>query len=300
MIDILNDVAQRSANSIRIRQGDYQGSGAVRMTAYLDGVDDNHLTDDKGQPLTDKGLWYCGRCRKPKQIQFSMSSGGKQFILAPRVLCTCEQEKETQYRQELAQRSREIEATHSLTAADKLMLRSTFAEDKYPDSRLSKIARDYVRKWATYRQRNMGLYIFGDVGVGKTFYASCIANDVAKVYGCTVKAISITTALNELFSTEDKARYISRLVSYDLLILDDFGSERRTEYTSEQIFSIIDERYKTQKPLIVTSNRAYPSVSAIDDIQQHRIDDRVRDMCVPVECKGSSKRGLTARLKMPD
>ena len=46
----------------------------------------------------------------------------------------------------------------------------------------------------------------------------------------------------------------SRLCRYPLLILDDFGMERGTEYGLEQVFNVIDSRYRSGKPLIVTTN----------------------------------------------
>ena len=42
--------------------------------------------------------------------------------------------------------------------------------------------------------------------------------------------------------------------SYPLLILDDFGMERGTEYGLEQVYSVIDSRYQSGKPLIATTN----------------------------------------------
>ena len=49
---------------------------------------------------------------------------------------------------------------------------------------------------------------------------------------------------------------IDRLCSYPLLIIDDFGIERETDYTLEQIYNIVDSRYRNQRPLIVTTNLA--------------------------------------------
>ena len=287
---IISEAAHKAAQTIHYRDGDYYGDGSVVQTDS----DGYPLKDKAGATLTDKGLLYCGRCHKPKQIRIYSALIDR--VLEPYCLCACEQAKEAAERANLIRHERELEANHTLSTADRLMLRSTFKEDKYPDSQLSKIARDFVRRWDTfYRRNNVGLYIYGNVGVGKTFYASCIANDIARVYGSTVKALSITTALNELYSTSDKAGYISDLAGYDLLILDDFGTERRTDYTTEQIFSIIDERYKAQKPLIITSNCEYASLNSAGDIQQQRINDRIRDMCIPIEHKGKSKRGIASK-----
>ena len=287
---IINETARKAAKSIYYRDGDYYGDGTFVMTD-MDGYD---AKDEQGNVLTDQGLLYCGKCRTLKQIRLYSSLLKK--VMEPYCVCKCAQEKDAAEHDRMLRQAKEMNASHALSRADSLMLRSTFKEDKYPDSSMSKIAHEYVMRWDRfYRAKNLGLYIFGNVGVGKTFYASCIANDIAKVYGSTVKALSITTALNELYSTSDKAGYISDLASYDLLILDDFGTERRTDYTTEQIFSIIDERYKAQKPLIVTSNFDYPSLEGVYGIQQQRINDRIRDMCIPIEHKGESKRGIASK-----
>ena len=263
---IISETARKAAKSIYYRDGDYYGEGTVVMTDWSG----NTATDEKGNVLTDQGLLYCGKCRKPKQIRLYSSLLGR--VLEPYCLCGCAQAKETAEHDRILRQAKELNAHHALSRADNLMLRSTFQEDKYPDCPMSKIAHEYVLRW-------------------DSFYR----NDIAKVYGSTVKALSISTALNELYSTADKAGYISDLASYDLLILDDVGTERRTDYTTEQVFSIIDERYKAQKPLIVTSNFDYPSLQSVYDIHQQRINDRIRDMCIPIEYKGESKRGIASK-----
>ena len=285
MIDrVMQDALSKAAQEIHFKPGDYYGDGSVVQTDQY-----GHAAKDaQGNVLTDIGLLYCGRCHKPKQIRLFSSVMG---IKEPYCLCDCEQTKEDREREDIIRRSREIDVRHNLSQADSLMLSNTFNADKYPDSQLSKLAHDFVRRWREfYRANGVGLYIYGGVGVGKTFYASCIANEIAKVYGGTVKALSITMVLNELFSTEEKAQYITRLVNHDLLIIDDLGTERRTGYTTEQVFSIIDERYKTKKPLIITSNVPYSALS-----QNERIDSRIIEMCLPVAAGNETKRNSGTR-----
>ena len=53
---------------------------------------------------------------------------------------------------------------------------------------------------------------------------------------------------------QGRNEYISRLCSFPLLIIDDFGMERGTEYGLEQVYNVIDSRYRSNKPLIVTTN----------------------------------------------
>ena len=64
---------------------------------------------------------------------------------------------------------------------------------------------------------------------------------------------SILARLGGMFG-EERTSFLDSLGDYDLLIIDDLGVERNTEYAMEQIFSIIDSRYYSGKPLIVTTN----------------------------------------------
>ena len=61
--------------------------------------------------------------------------------------------------------------------------------------------------------------------------------------------------LNDLSANfSEKNTYIKNLCRVPLLILDDFGMERGTEYGLEQIYAVIDGRYRSGKPLIATTN----------------------------------------------
>lgn len=285
MIDtVISQALRHSREGITLRQGDYFGDGSRLI--YRDG---EVSRNGDGKPLTDKGLLYCGKCGQLRQYRIYASFLKK--VIEPYILCDCEQQKDQRERDRLIEENRQRRIGMNLSQADRLMLKNTFDADKYPDSEASRLFRDYCRRWKEeYLPKGMGLYIFGDIGVGKTFYASCIANEIARVYGDTVKAMSVTRALNDMFSTEDKSGFINELAAVDLLILDDFGVQRSTEYSSETVFSIIDERYKSQKPLILTGNLDY---GVIKQKRSHdRVYDRVIDMCIPYRLSGRSKRGI--------
>lgn len=292
--ETISSIVEQSKKAIKIKPGDYQGDGS----RYLYDVHGEKAVDGHGEYITDKGLWYCGKCHGLKQYPFYYSDRnhhGRMFV--PNTLCKCEAEAEQHADALVRGRAKDIMIHRNLSQADRLMLKNTFANDKHPISSISKISREYVNKWRVKNlPQNIGLYLYGGVGVGKTFYASCIANDIARVYGDTVKAISITTALNELRSANDPSGYISDLTSYDLLILDDFGAERQTDYINEQLYTITDERYKAQKPLIITSNYPVSQLKKSVDVRIQRIADRIIDMCLPIEVKGTSQRGIQNRL----
>ena len=159
------------------------------------------------------------------------------------------------------------------------------------------MARDYVDKWSDALSDNMGLVLWGDVGTGKTFFAACIANALVE-QNVSVKMTNFSTILNDLFAESDKNKYLNLLNDHSLLIIDDLGIERGTEYALEQVYNVIDTRYKSGKPLIVTTNLTLDELKAPTDIPHKRIYDRVLGMCVPVMFNGVNFRKEEAAAKM--
>ena len=159
------------------------------------------------------------------------------------------------------------------------------------------MARDYVDKWSDALSDNMGLVLWGDVGTGKTFFAACIANALVE-QNVSVKMTNFSTILNDLFAESDKNKYLARLNDHNLLIIDDLGIERGTEYALEQVYNVIDTRYKSGKPLIITTNLTLDELKYPTDIPHKRIYDRVLGMCVPVMFNGVNFRKEEAAVKM--
>ena len=89
-------------------------------------------------------------------------------------------------------------------------------------------ARFYVESWETMQAENIGYLFWGGVGTGKSYLAACIANALMEKE-VAVCMTNFATILNDLAASfEGRNEYISRLCSYPLLILDDFGMERGT------------------------------------------------------------------------
>lgn len=164
-------------------------------------------------------------------------------------------------------------------------------------------ARKYVQHWSEMRENNLGLLLWGQPGNGKTFAAACIANaliDSSEPFPPTVKMTTFGTILNRLpaLSAADKEYYLNQFLNADLLILDDFGMERQTDYAREQVFNIIDGRYLTKRPLIVTTNLSLNHMKTTTDLAEKRIYDRVLEMCIPVFFSGESQRPDRAKANL--
>ena len=91
-------------------------------------------------------------------------------------------------------------------------------------------------------------------------------------------------------SFSEKQNVLESLNRYSLLVLDDLGAERSTEYMQEIVYNIVDWRYRSGKPMIVTTNLTGEQMKATDNIQLQRIYDRIFERCLPIEVNGQSRR----------
>ena len=100
---------------------------------------------------------------------------------------------------------------------------------------------------------------------------------------------TILNRLTGIFS-EERAEFITSLGEYDLLIIDDLGVERSTDYAMEQMFFIIDSRYRSRKPMIITTNLKLVELKNPPDLAHARIYDRILERCAPILFAGKNFR----------
>ena len=177
------------------------------------------------------------------------------------------------------------------------MLNWTFENDNGRSPQMHHAHR-YVEQWQTMRSENLGLLLWGGVGTGKSFLAGCIAN-ARMAQEVPVRITNFARILNELNSCfSGRNEVVDKLCRYPLLIIDDFGMERDTEYALEQIYNIVDSRYRSRKPLIATTNLTLDEIRHPQDTAHARIYDRLLEMCIPVSCIGVSFRKENAQEKL--
>ena len=239
------------------------------------------------------GILYCGKCNTPKQGRYFL--GDRE--IKPLLLCDCMRAEEERIEKEkkAQQRRNIIENLRKSGIQDEKLLECNFAADDTPNTKQAQAFRRYVAKWSEIQEKNIGLLFFGTNGTGKSFYSGCIANAIIEQYICPVIVTTIPRILNQLFDAQNKSEYISRLANIPLLVIDDFGAERETEYALEQIFTIIDERYKSKKPLIISTNLTLEQLKNPEDLAHRRINDRILEVCVPFSFQGVSRREQKAK-----
>ncbi|CUO77461.1 DNA replication protein dnaC [Fusicatenibacter saccharivorans] len=190
----------------------------------------------------EDGLLYCGKCHTPKEAYFAE---GKTCFGRDRHPTDCDCQRAAREKQQAAEsRQKHLEKVEDLKRrgfTDPAMRNWTFEHDNGRNPQ-TETARFYVESWETMQAENIGYLFWGGVGTGKSYLAACIANALMEKE-VAVCMTNFATILNDLAASFDgRNEYISRLCSYPLLILDDFGMERGTEYGLEQVYSVIDSR----------------------------------------------------------
>lgn len=209
--------------------------------------------------------------------------------------CACQREE----REQEAERVR-LQEHISLVKRlqDNCFQYKTFSNAVFKDldrgSRQETIARRYVQNWAKVRKENIGLLFWRDVGTGKTYLASCIANALME-QEVSVKMVNFSYVLNAGF--EYRNELIHSLCHFGLLIIDDFGTERETDYGLETVHSVLDARYNSGESMIITTNLSLQQMKNPEDEMHKKIYDRTKN-CVPVQFGGESRRQAAGKDKM--
>ena len=251
---------------------------------------------EPGDYTGEDGLLYCGKCRTPKQ--FRMETPPLEGRLLPHP-CRCEQERlDREAAEQEARRHHQAVADLKRRGfTDPAMRGWTFANDNGKCPQM-KHAHFYVENWTAMQEENIGYLLWGGVGTGKSYFAGCIANALME-QEVAVRMTNFALILNDLTASfKGRNEYIARLCRAPLLILDDFGMERGTEYGLEQVYNVVDSRYRSRRPLIVTTNLPLQDLQHPKDTAHARIYDRLLEMCAPIRFSGENFRRATAQDKL--
>lgn len=157
-------------------------------------------------------------------------------------------------------------------------------------------------KYIKYLIAGSSFYIMGDVGTGKTHLAIGLAlelflNKYIKnecEYLTTYKKITFEPA-TELFlklknsfnNLENEIDILDKIDSVDLLILDDIGTDKVSDWSRQIVYTIVDRRYRNMKQLIITSNLSLDEFATRYD---DRIASRIVEMGHIINLKGADRR----------
>lgn len=213
------------------------------------------------------GLLHCGVCGKRKQTR---------ILNSVVVRCNCEcnelayQEKRGMQKAQEAEDRKQRVRSEGIKSQEFRNARFDLDDHANPATEiLLRYAKAFCGGGVNY-----GLLLYGGVGSGKSWGAACIADYLIE-RGYKVIMVNLSDILNE----KDKSAVIEDMVKSDLVILDDVGMERQTEYALEQEFNVIDSLDRAGKHLIVTTNLSLSEMNNPKDLSHERIYSRIIKMC---------------------
>lgn len=126
--------------------------------------------------------------------------------------------------------------------------------------------------------KGQGLSFHGDVGMGKTMFASIVARRAAE---CGYSAYFTTVRdMMDTLKTENYSSFMEYLLDVDVLVLDDIGAEYTTAFSRAEIDHIIANRHAKKLVTIITSNfTPYELEKRLEDRITDRLEDR-NNICV--------------------
>lgn len=218
--------------------------------------------------------------------------------------CSCPGAQE--HRAELERRAREEEVRQREEEARQrrqaLLERSrlprrywicTFDTAKETPENRAALAR--VRAYAQNFPGHGGLFLTGPVGTGKTHLAACLVNslisrEIRVLFGNVLDLLGRLRRSYDDDAQEEEWRILDELATVPLLVIDDVGKEKVSEWVEQTLYRVVDLRYRDNRPLVVTSNftlseleRRYPEVGPA-------LVSRLAEMCEGVRLAGKDWR----------
>ena len=234
--------------------------------------------------MGEDGLLHCSKCNCKSETIIKHPFTG----LERKVRCACKCRTEMDDFKD-RQKQEELERKKKICFAESNMFNWTFENDDGKNEKISNAMKNYVKNFTDFKKEGKGLLLYGTVGTGKTYFAACIANALIDE-GYNVLMTNFARLTNAIQGTfEGKNEYIDSLQRYTLLIIDDLGAERKSEYMQETVFNIIDARYRSGLPFIITTNLSGEEIKKPQDVGYSRIYDRILERCFPVAVMGESR-----------
>jgi DNA replication protein DnaC len=184
----------------------------------------------------------------------------------------------------------EAQRVKERTGLGKRFMDRTFANfDKRRDKTAFEQCWAYANDTELFSKKRNGLIISGYVGSGKTHLSASIANDFAEkniptLFGTFIEHLEQIRAEFESAGAND---YLQDMKSAMVLVIDDLGKEKRSEWTQQVLFEVVNYRYEHQLPIIITSNF---TDSELANYVGQPIFSRLSEMCSSVRTNGGDYR----------
>lgn len=146
-------------------------------------------------------------------------------------------------------------------------------------------ARAYVENFE--KSEGQGLLFIGNAGTGKTHLAAAIVNHLIRdksIPSIFITAIELFGLLRDFDNHQERLKKIKTI---PLLVIDDLGKEKITDWNREKLFEIVNARYEDYLPIIITTNDNHKE---LERNVGEAIYSRLCEMCSLVVMEGKDFR----------
>lgn len=146
----------------------------------------------------------------------------------------------------------------------------------------------YVENGIHQPEKN-GLILCGSYGTGKTHLAAAIVNEVTDqgVSALFNTYIGHLEAIKKEFGSNNERTYLDKMYEVELLVLDDVGKERISEWSESVMFDVINNRYENMRPILITTNL---NAKQLEEYFGGAVYSRLIEMCNMVVTHGKDHR----------
>lgn len=195
-------------------------------------------------------------------------------------------------REQRAQENMMQSLRESCVRGTKDMLGERFAEKTFENFEKNAKNKEALMEAKTLAEKfkpgHRGLLLIGPNGIGKNHLAAAVANEIAKGIRYTYfgSIVSIKNRIMDAFGYSVEGA-IDKILSYDLICINDLGAEKDSEWTQEIVFGLIDGAYEDKKTIIITTN-----LKDVELFKRYgkRIISRLMEMCNVVEYEDRDHR----------
>lgn len=210
-----------------------------------------------GKPRTVTGIYLLGKAAgmRPKDCDCEQAAEHR----AEQQRLEDEENERERRQKQLAWEQERINKLIGKSGIKKRFQQRTFGRfvtDTPERERSFRMAKNYADGFDTHLKSGTGLYIEGPCGTGKTHLAGAIAMQLLGKQRPVIckTSIDLLADIKNAFGSEREEKLLKAYSKAQLLVIDDLGKEQCTEWSASMLYSIINERYESMLPIIITTN----------------------------------------------
>ena len=253
---------------------------------------------------------FCGKELTPIGLDYLYANISPDTIKYER--CNCNEVQE--YWNNVDKQEYEIEKRKHYKNIINKIYKKNYVEEKFQEQNFEnfninseneiavKVAKDYTDK-SIERMQNDGLIITGESGVGKTHLAASIANKLIENDKIVLmgRLTTLLDMIKETFrdNTKSENELIELYSNVDMIIIDDLGTEKISQWALEKLYTIIQNRNENRLPIIITTR--FDKQGLIERFSQSQdeqlvdaIISKLYQMCYGITLKNIKEKASTS------